>query len=209
MNEHKKRQTLVVVDDNQVNLKILVEILRDDYEVVFAMNGREALAMAEANNPDLILLDIQMPEMNGYQVIGLLKQMPAMEGVPVIFLTAMTQQEDEATGLELGAADYITKPINPEIVKLRVRNHLKLKELRDQLRNQRDVLVLKNMELEEHIQRIKRLEGLISICMYCKKIRNEQETWEQLEKYISEHSNARFSHGVCPDCFNKYSENNS
>jgi response regulator RpfG family c-di-GMP phosphodiesterase len=204
VSQDREKHIVMIVDDNPVNLQILVEILKDDYDVVFATNGRDALDMAKMNHPDLILLDIQMPEMNGYEVITAIKSMPDMKGVPIIFLTAMSQQEDEAVGLKLGAADYITKPINPDLVRLRVCNHLELKSQRDLLKQQRDILAQKNEELEEHILRIKRLEGIISICMYCKKIRNEQQIWEQMELYISQHSDAMFSHGVCPDCYENF-----
>ncbi|MEI6207630.1 MAG: diguanylate cyclase [Desulfuromonadales bacterium] len=125
------KQTIMIVDDMPINLQILIEVLGDEYEIVFATNGRDALAMAESNLPDLILLDIQMPDMSGYQVCQALRAMPRLEGVPVIFLTAMSQQEDEVAGLKLGAVDYIIKPFNPDIVRLRVQNHLELKRYRD------------------------------------------------------------------------------
>lgn len=128
----EQKQTIMIVDDTPINLQILIAVLGDEYEIVFATSGKDALDMAEANNLDLILLDIQMPDLSGYDVCKTLKTMSRMQGVPVIFLTAMTQQEDEVVGLKLGAVDYITKPFNPDIVKLRVRNHLELKRYRDE-----------------------------------------------------------------------------
>jgi signal transduction histidine kinase/PAS domain-containing protein/BarA-like signal transduction histidine kinase len=127
-----QKQTIVIVDDTPIDLQILIEILGDQYEIVFATNGKDAIAMAEINHPDLILLDIIMPDMNGYEVCKTLKSMPRLDGVPVIFLTAMTQQEDEVVGLKLGVVDYITKPFNPDIVRLRVHNQLELKRYRDE-----------------------------------------------------------------------------
>ena len=132
MFEQKQKQIIMIVDDSPVNLQILIEVLGDEHEIVFATNGREALAMAEINNPDLILIDIQMPDMSGFEVCKAIKSMPRLEGVPCIFLTGMSQQEDEVAGLKLGAVDYITKPFNPEIVRLRVHNHLELKRYRDE-----------------------------------------------------------------------------
>ena len=111
---------------------------------------------------------------------------------------------DESQGLSIGAVDYIIKPINPDIVMLRVKNHLELKFQRDQLKEQRDTLERQRNELEETLRRIKRLEGIIPICMYCKKIRDEKASWEQMEKYISEHSDAMFSHGICPECYEDF-----
>ena len=126
-----KKQTILIVDDTTINLQILIELLSDEFDVVFATSGREALAMAAQMLPDLVLLDIQMPEMDGFTVFKTLKADPLLQGIPVIFITAMSQQEDEIHGLELGAVDYITKPFNPTITRLRVRNQLELKRLRD------------------------------------------------------------------------------
>ena len=126
-----KRQTVLVVDDTTINLQILIELLNDEFEVVFATSGREALAVASEVLPDLVLLDIQMPEMDGYAVMKAFKADPVLQEIPVIFITAMSQQEDEIYGLELGAVDYISKPFNPTITRLRVRNQMELKRLRD------------------------------------------------------------------------------
>ncbi len=127
----ERKQVILIVDDTPINLQILIEVLGEEYEIVFATNGKDALAMAEINQPDLVLLDIQMPGMNGYEVCKALKSIPHQEGVSIIFLTAMSQPEDEIAGLKLGAVDYITKPFHPDIVRLRVRNQLELKRLRD------------------------------------------------------------------------------
>lgn len=132
MIEQQPKQTIMIVDDTPINLQILIELLGGEYEIVFATNGRDAIAMAEVNHPDLILLDIQMPDMSGYEVCKTVKSMPSMNNVPVIFLTAMSQQEDEIVGLKLGAVDYITKPFHPDIVRLRVHNQLELKRYRDE-----------------------------------------------------------------------------
>ena len=126
-----KKQTVLVVDDTTINLQILIELLSDEFEVVFATSGREALAVASEVLPDLVLLDIQMPEMDGYAVMKAFKADPVLQEIPVIFITAMSQQEDEIYGLELGAVDYISKPFNPTITRLRVRNQMELKRLRD------------------------------------------------------------------------------
>ena len=131
MNDTVKKQTILIVDDTPLNIQILIETLGDEYDVNFANNGREALEMVADNLPDLILMDIQMPEMDGYTACKALKSDPLSQGTPVIFITAMSQQENEISGLELGAVDYITKPFNPTIVRLRVRNQLELKRLRD------------------------------------------------------------------------------
>ena len=128
-----KRQTVMIVDDTPANIEILSESLGDDYELFFATSGADALELIRADKPDLILLDIMMPGMDGYQLCAILKEDPATRDIPIIFVTAMTGEEDEIKGLELGAIDYITKPISPHIVRARVKNHLELKRYRDLL----------------------------------------------------------------------------
>lgn len=125
--------SVMVVDDTEANVDILVEALSEDYEVSVAMDGESALQDIAENPPDLILLDIMMPGIDGYEVCKRLKANGATRSIPVIFLTAMTEEQDEAKGLELGAVDFVTKPFNPALVKSRVCNHLELKIHRDQL----------------------------------------------------------------------------
>ncbi len=126
-------QSLFVVDDSPMNIKVLGETLQDEYDVRFALNGREALDMIAAYRPDLILLDIRMPEMDGFDVCRRLKAADQTRHIPVIFITSMDETKDEALGFELGAVDYIVKPFNPQIVRARVRTHLELKRHRDHL----------------------------------------------------------------------------
>ena len=123
----------MVVDDVEANIDVLVEALGSDYEVSVAMDGKTALEAVADAKPDIILLDIMMPEMDGYEVCERLKADKSTAGIPVIFLTAMTEEQDEARGLALGAVDYITKPFSPDLVKSRVRNQLELKLHRDHL----------------------------------------------------------------------------
>ncbi len=124
---------VLVVDDTETNIDILVETLGDVYDVSVAMDGESALEDIAERAPDLILLDIIMPGMDGYEVCERLKKDDTTKNIPVIFLTAMTEEQDEAKGLALGAVDYITKPFSPELVKSRVRNQLELKRHRDHL----------------------------------------------------------------------------
>ncbi|BDQ34856.1 hybrid sensor histidine kinase/response regulator [Pseudodesulfovibrio portus] len=124
--ESPDRPTVLVVDDNRLNIDLLVEILRNDYELQVALNGMTALEIVQDSLPDIILLDIMMPEMNGYDVCRRLKSDPRTQKIPVIFITAKTQIEDEALGLAIGAVDYLTKPVNPAIVLARIKTHLAL-----------------------------------------------------------------------------------
>ena len=125
------KPVVMIVDDNPINIQILSEAFGEEYLIVFATGGREALEIVEKTLPDLVLLDIMMPEVNGYQVCSAMKADPVLKEIPVIFITAMSQQEDEISGLRLGAVDYITKPFNPVIVRLRVSTQLELKKYRD------------------------------------------------------------------------------
>lgn len=138
-----KKATILVVDDTPDNLALMSELLKHDYKVKIANCGEKALQIAMSDAPpDLILLDIMMPVMDGFEVCQRLKYYPATMNIPVIFLTAKVDVEDEKKGLELGAIDYITKPISPPIVMARVKNHLALKAMADFLRNKNDFLEL-------------------------------------------------------------------
>ncbi len=134
MEEKFLKQTVLIVDDVPMNIKILGDALKADYSVRFATNGQKALDIITSDSPpDLVLLDIMMPGMNGYEVCQKLKADKQTQNIPVIFITAMSQEEDETKGLELGAVDYITKPFSLPIVKIRVKTHLELKRHRDML----------------------------------------------------------------------------
>lgn len=129
--------TILVVDDTKENLMVIGQALRSQYEVRIANSGRRALQILEEPPlPDLILLDIMMPEMDGYAVIETLKQNPATRDIPVIFVTAMNADEDEERGFQRGAVDYVSKPIRPALLLARVRTHLELKASRDRLQHQ-------------------------------------------------------------------------
>ena len=135
MNDSLK-QKILVVDDTPENIDILVGVLKSEYKIFAARDGEKAIKFAQGNNPpDLILLDIMMPDIDGYEVCRRLKADEATKNIPIIFVTAMGDVEDETRGLELGAVDYIIKPISPPIVKARVNNHLELKIAREKLEN--------------------------------------------------------------------------
>ncbi|MBF0301728.1 MAG: diguanylate cyclase [Desulfamplus sp.] len=123
---NKYKERILIVDDEKINIKILVDLLKDDYSLILARSGEQALKFSFQNPPpDLILLDVVMPEMGGYDVIKQLKENELSKDIPVIFVTALNSVEDEEHGLKLGAVDYITKPFSPPIVKMRIHNHLK------------------------------------------------------------------------------------
>jgi PleD family two-component response regulator len=131
----ERRQTVLIVDDSQTNVMVLGEALNEEHDLLVATSGREALAMAAAHSPALILLDIIMPDMDGYEVCARLTAAPATRDIPVIFVTSMSKDEDEERGLEIGGMDYITRPFSIPIIRARVRIHLELKRYRDFLEN--------------------------------------------------------------------------
>ncbi|MBF0187978.1 MAG: SpoIIE family protein phosphatase [Magnetococcales bacterium] len=132
--------TILAVDDTPENLDIIKGVLTPDYRLKAAINGPMALKVARITKPDLILLDIMMPEMDGYEVCRRLKEDRETRDIPVIFVTAMDQEGDELQGLDLGAVDYITKPISPAILKARITTHLALKQARQELEQKNQLL---------------------------------------------------------------------
>jgi len=129
-----KQETVLIIDDERFNINVLVDLLTPDYNTIVAKNGEQALKRLESDIlPDIILLDILMPGMDGYEVCSHIKQDPRTENIPVIFISALDRNHDEEKGLELGAVDYIAKPFSPFLVKLRVKNHLRLKRQNDLL----------------------------------------------------------------------------
>jgi diguanylate cyclase (GGDEF)-like protein len=121
-----KRNSLLIVDDENANLKVLAYILGQDYTIYTATNGKDAIMKTREYLPDLILLDILMPEMDGYQTLSEIKKIENIQKIPIIFITGLDSDEDEIKGLSLDAVDYITKPFSPTVVKLRVRNQIQI-----------------------------------------------------------------------------------
>ncbi|MDP1527197.1 MAG: adenylate/guanylate cyclase domain-containing protein [Rhodocyclaceae bacterium] len=148
------RATILVVDDTPQNLSLMSDLLESLYTVKLAPSGARALKIASTNPPDLILLDIMMPEIDGYEVCRTLKANPETSDIPVIFLTAMQAMEDEERGLQLGAVDYITKPISPPILLARVRNQLDLKAAADKMRQQNHLLEQERTKARELLHNI-------------------------------------------------------
>lgn len=128
-----EQSTILIVDDMTTNILILSDLLKDDYSIKVAKTGAKAIEIANTQDIDLILLDIEMPELNGYEVCKILKESQKTKNIPIIFVTAKNSEADEEVGLNLGAIDYITKPFSKTIVKLRIKNHIKLKEKTDLL----------------------------------------------------------------------------
>jgi putative two-component system response regulator len=153
---------ILVIDDEKFFLDVMVELLNEDYKVSVAMDGEQGLRRAQADSPpDLILLDILMPDKDGYEVCRELKKNPVTRDIPVIFLTVKSEVNDEVRGFELGAVDYILKPISPPIVKARVATHLALHRAQSQLAHQNQRLEVKVRERTAELSRTK------DVAIYC------------------------------------------
>lgn len=146
MNNATEKKLVLIVDDAPANIQVVHSILKDDFKIRVATSGAKALDLVKTKpQPDLILLDVTMPEMDGYEVCGILKATPDARDIPVIFLTGKTEADDETKGFQAGAVDYIHKPFSPAVVKARVHTHLVLREAREQLARQLSFI---NNELE-------------------------------------------------------------
>ena len=151
MANEANRPTVLAVDDTPENLDIIKGVLADEYQLKLAVNGKIALKIAAAQSPDLVLLDIMMPEIDGYEVCRRLKADPATSNIPVIFVTAKGETADEAEGFALGAADYILKPVNPLLLRARVKTHLALKQNMDALQAAYEVINRQKERMQEEL----------------------------------------------------------
>jgi len=192
--ECQKKGCVLIIDDQPENIHVLANILQEHYDVQAATNGIKALEIASGNNPpDVILLDIVMPETDGYEVCHRLKADERTRDIPVIFVTVKDSADDEEYGFNLGAVDYISKPFQPIVVKVRVKSQMEHRLVKNKL-------VDKIKELNHALEQIKTLRGIVPICSKCKKIRDDTGYWHQVESYIEQYSEAKFSHGICVEC---------
>lgn len=207
-----RQESVLIVDDQVANLELLSRILAaEGYEVRVATTGARGLQAAQADPPDAILLDVVMPGLSGFEVCERLKEQQQTRDIPVIFLSALSSLEDKVRAFSVGGLDYITKPFQAREVAVRVTTHLTLRRLQKQLQEvnreleQRNAeLQDRNADLEEALDTIKTLTGLIPICAWCgRKIEDEDGEWMEVEQYIESHSEASFTHGMCPECFEK------
>jgi len=195
--------TLLVVDDTPANLSLMAGLLHQEYRVKLANSGPRALELAQREPPDLILLDVMMPEMDGYTVCRLLKRDPRTRDVPVIFVTAMSQPEDETRGFECGAVDFIHKPISPPIVRARVRTHLQLKTWQDSLRRRSTGL---EVALRQRLEEVERLRDTTLFVMVSLAEFRDEDTGNHVKR-TQEYVRALAEHlAEQPDCMPGRSE---
>ena len=192
---------IMIAEDDPVSRRVLEATLAKwGYEVVTTTNGREAWeALAGPQAPKLVILDWMMPEMDGVEVCRRARARPDAGPLHILLLTARGRKEDVIAGLQAGADDYITKPFDHEELRARVQVGVRIVELQT-------LLAARVAELEEALVRVRQLRGLLPICSYCKKIRDDRNYWQQVEQYVSTHTDVQFSHSICPDCYQKVVE---
>jgi len=188
---------VLVADDDPVVLHLVARLLSKDYEVRTARDGKAAWEiLTHAEGPRLAVLNWQMPEIDGLEICRRVRRMVNPVSMHLLMLTAHGGVTDIRQGFEAGADDYLRKPFDAEELRARVGVGRRMLELREALAH-------RVIDLEEALARVSQLQGLLPICSWCKRIRNDQNYWEQVETYISEHSEASFTHGICPDCYGK------
>ncbi len=200
---------ILIAEDDSTSQALLAAVLqKQGHEVLVTANGAEAWeSMRQADAPKLAILDWMMPEMDGIEVCRLIRTLETDQPPYIIILTAKGEKSDIVAGLEAGADDYLPKPYDPGELRARVNVGLRMievqamvagrtRELQETLSEQERLA----LELREALSQGRALRGLLPICTSCKKIRNDKGYWEQMEMYISERSEADFTHGICPEC---------
>ncbi len=189
---------ILIAEDDPVSRRVLeATLVRWEHEVVVTTDGTEALAALQKEDaPSLAILDWMMPGMDGVEVCRHVRRMNAPAPPYLILLTAKGSKEDMVAGLDAGADDYVTKPFDRDELRARVQVGARVVALQRNLAEHVS-------ELEEALSRVKQLQGILPICSYCKKIRDDQNYWQRVESYISDHSEAEFSHSVCPQCYER------
>ena len=171
-----KKKTILIVDDNPENRKVLASLLsKEGYNIGLASDGVKALDYINNYHPDLILLDIIMPNMDGFEVCKILKEDQSTKFIPIVFLTARTNVEDIVKGFEAGGADYISKPFNSVELLARIRT-----------------------QIEMNI-----LKGIIPVCSHCHKVRDDDGFWNTVDEYFEKHTKSSPSHSMCNSCADK------
>jgi adenylate cyclase len=196
---------ILIVDDQEVNVSLLEQMLRGAgyVSITSTMDPGEVCELHRRNGYDLILLDLRMPVMDGFQVMEGLQEIDPDDYVPVLVITA--EPGHKLRALQAGARDFISKPFDLAEVLARVHNMLEVRLLHAETKSYSKALETQNDELQKALEKVKLLSGLLPICAWCKKIRDDQGYWNAIEHYLSEHSEAEFTHGICPDCRRKYS----
>jgi DNA-binding response OmpR family regulator len=187
-------RVLIADDDAVLRHALKAQLQRWAYEVIECIDGEQAWrAMQHPDPPPIVVVDWEMPGIDGPTLCRELRATPALAGTYVILVTGREERQDVISGLESGADDYIKKPI--DWGEFRARLHIGTRTVGLQ-----QALAARVLELQGALANVRRLSGLLPICSYCKRIRDDQDYWTQIETFVGEHSEAQFSHGICPEC---------
>lgn len=189
---------ILIAEDDAVSRRMLEATLAKwGYEVLACGDGATAWeVLSQQETPSLAILDWMMPVMDGTEICRRVRAESVLPPIYLILLTARGGKEDLVEGLDAGADDFITKPFDREELRARL-------QVGERIIALQRTLAARVRELQQALARVKVLQGLLPICSYCKKIRNDGDYWERVEDYLSEHTDAQFSHGICPDCYEK------
>jgi DNA-binding response OmpR family regulator len=190
---------VLIAEDDPTSRAILQASLSTwGLDVVVARDGNEAWAALQAPGPpNVAILDWMMPGLDGLEVLARLRARPDLAATYVVLLTGKRDREDVMRGFDAGADDYLVKPFDRDALRARVRVGFRIVDLQQKLRE-------RVAELESALAQVRTLSGLLPICAYCKRIRDDQDYWSDVETYVSERSRAEFSHGVCPSCYDTH-----
>jgi DNA-binding response OmpR family regulator len=199
---------VLVTDDDPDTLLLTTMLLRDEgFDVLEARTGEECLRLVEELQPDVVLLDVMLPDTRGTEVCKKIKNDPELQSTFVVLVSGVLVSSDyQAEGLNVGADGYIVKPMTNREFIARVQSMVRIKRAETTLREKEAEQQKLIAQLREALAEIKTLKGFIPICASCKKIRDDEGYWNQLEAYITEHTEAVFTHGICPQCAAKYEE---
>lgn len=189
---------ILIAEDHHVSRHLLERNLSNwGFDVVTVEDGEEAVRVLEGDDaPPIALLDWVMPKMDGLQVCSRIRQRTDRPYIYLILLTAKSQKEDVATGLDTGADDYVIKPFDADELRARL-------NVGERVVTLERTLAKKVTDLEKALEDVKKLKGLLPICMYCKSIRDDKDYWHQIEEYIHQETGTDFTHGICPKCMAK------
>lgn len=196
-------EKILIIDDEEASVLVIKGFLDQDYDIEVGRNGREAIELTKKWQPDLILLDVIMPDMSGMEVCRKVSGSGLYNDPSIIMVTSKVEDSALQEGLEAGAADYIKKPFTGIELRARVESALKLRaslrQLQDALKEKEEVIT----SLQEAKSTVKTLSSLLPMCSNCKKIRNDDGYWKRLEEYLRDHADVMVTHGICDDCAKK------
>ena len=189
---------ILIAEDDQLSSRLLETRLRSwDFDVVVTHDGDQAWnVLQQSDAPQLAILDWMMPGLDGVEVCRKVRNREGGPFMYILLLTAKMRKEDVTEGLEAGADDYVVKPFDAGELRARVNVGIRIIDLQNKLTEH-------VQKLEDALANVKQLEGLLPICAYCKKIRDDKNYWKQVDQYVMEYTEAKFSHGICPDCYDR------